>query len=50
MTVDAEALDVGWAPDAVAAWAAQADFGDGMWTPFGPLQPAPCRVRAGWTC
>jgi len=38
--LDAEALDVGWAPDQVAAWAAQADFGDGMWTPFGPLDPA----------
>ena len=39
-TVGAEVLDVGWAPDQVAAWAAQADFGAGMWTPFGPLDPA----------
>ena len=36
--MDGEPLDVGWAPDAVAAWAAQADFGEGMWTPFGPVQ------------
>jgi len=55
-TVGAEVLDVGWAPDRVAAWAAQADFGAGMWTPFGPLDPATLSragrldLLIGWTC